>query len=137
MDEIEFDSLYAAARTYQDRRLGAGSLCDRCDHGHHLPPSRSAGRRGLLPEPPRPGSGRHCGVQRLPGSHGTHVERHDGYRAHDRSARGNRSAELSLSGADGRRRDVVAPFTETRIESLRAAVGGDRVNTPSSTKECR
>jgi len=20
--------------TYQDRRLGAGSLCDRCDHGH-------------------------------------------------------------------------------------------------------
>ena len=34
MDEIEFDSLYAAARTYQDRRLGAGSLCDRCDHGH-------------------------------------------------------------------------------------------------------
>ena len=34
MDEIEFDSLYAAARTYQDRRLGAGSFCDRCDHGH-------------------------------------------------------------------------------------------------------
>ena len=34
MDEIEFDSLHAAARTFQDRRLGAGSLCDRCDHGH-------------------------------------------------------------------------------------------------------
>ena len=34
MDEIEFDSLYATARTYQNRRLGAGSLCDRCDHGH-------------------------------------------------------------------------------------------------------
>ena len=34
MDEIEFDSLYATARTYQDRRLGTGTLCDRCDHGH-------------------------------------------------------------------------------------------------------
>jgi hypothetical protein len=34
MDELDFDSFYAAARTYQDRRLGAGSLCDRCDHGH-------------------------------------------------------------------------------------------------------
>lgn len=34
MDEFEFDNLHAAARTCQDRRLGAGSLCDRCDHGH-------------------------------------------------------------------------------------------------------
>ena len=34
MDEIDFDNLYTTARTYQDRRLGAGSLCDRCDHGH-------------------------------------------------------------------------------------------------------
>ncbi len=32
-DEIEFDSLCAAGRTYHDRRLGAGSLCDRCEHG--------------------------------------------------------------------------------------------------------
>jgi hypothetical protein len=34
MDETEFDSLHATARTYQDHRLGAGSLCDRCAHGH-------------------------------------------------------------------------------------------------------
>jgi hypothetical protein len=34
MDEIEFGSLHATARTYQDRHLGSGGLCDRCDHGH-------------------------------------------------------------------------------------------------------
>lgn len=34
MDELVFDSLHAAARTYQDHRLGAGSLCDGCDHAH-------------------------------------------------------------------------------------------------------
>ena len=87
MDEIEFDSLYAAGRTYQDRRLGAGSLCDRCEHGHIY---RRRDARDVAV---------YCRSLRVP---------------HDRSARGNRSAELSVSGADGRCRDVAAPLTRDR-----------------------